>query len=137
MCTCIQTGWIVWINGPFPCGAWNDLKIALNDLVHMFVGDERAVADSGYRGHPHFFDTPWKYLDNVHQKTRKAQARARHECVNRRFKQWGALSQRFRHSLTKHGVVFTAVANIEQLKMEDSPMWQVEYYDRIHNEFNT
>lgn len=24
---CIQTGWIVWINGPYPCGAWPDIKI--------------------------------------------------------------------------------------------------------------
>lgn len=23
----VQTGWIVWVNGPFPCGSWPDLKI--------------------------------------------------------------------------------------------------------------
>ena len=137
VCTCIQTGWIVWVNGPFPCGSWSDLKIAMTDLVNMFEGDERAVADKGYRGHSVYFDTPWKYLDNVHQKVRKAQARARHECVNRRFKKWRALHCIFRHDIRKHGLVFTAVANIEQLKIELSPMWQVEYYDRIHNEYNT
>lgn len=29
---CIQTGWIVWINGPFPCGT-PDLCIARSGLV--------------------------------------------------------------------------------------------------------
>ena len=131
---CIQTGWIVWVNGPFPCGAWPDLKMALSDLVHCFVGDERAVADNGCRGHPEFFDTPWKHLDNEHQKARKSLARARHECVNGRFKRWGCVKMVWRHSVVKHGVVFLAVANIEQLKIEASPMWQVECHDRIHND---
>ena len=55
---CIQTGWIVWINGPFPCGEWPDLNIAMASVVHMLEGDERIVADSGYHGHPEYFDTP-------------------------------------------------------------------------------
>jgi hypothetical protein len=25
---CIQTDWIVWVNGPFPCGSHSDIKIA-------------------------------------------------------------------------------------------------------------
>ena len=48
----IQTGVIVWINGPFPCGEWPDLKIALSSLVHMFEEDECEIADNGYRGYP-------------------------------------------------------------------------------------
>ena len=131
---CIQTGFIVWINGPFPCGEWPDLKIALSSLVHMFEGDECAIADNGYRGYPQYFDTPWKVLDNPMQRTRKALARARHETVNRRFKEWKILQERFRHPLEKHGMVFQAIANIVQLKMMEQPTWQVEYNDRIDNE---
>ncbi|CAB9523220.1 unknown protein [Seminavis robusta] len=100
---CIQTGWIVWINGPFPCGEWVDIAISLSSLVHMFEGDERAVADKGYRGYPQYFDCPWRHLDNQQQTSRKALARARHECVNRRLKEWSCLLQRWRHSLDKHG----------------------------------
>ena len=133
---CIQTGWIVWMNGPFPCGEWNDLAIALSSLVHMFEGDERAIADKGYRGHPEFLDTPWTYLDNIHQKARKSLARARHECVNRRFKEWSCLKDLFRHDVCKHGVIFHAVANIVQFQLMQKPTWQVEYYDRIHNDYN-
>ena len=129
---CIQTGWIVWLNGPFPCGEFPDLKIAKMELVHMFEGDERAVADNGYRGYPEWFDIPWKHLDTVEQKTRKSLARARHETVNGRFKGWRILGERFRHDLCKHGPVMHAVANIEQLKLQVSPTWQVEYNDRIH-----
>ena len=130
---CIQTGWIVWVNGPFPCGQWPDIKIALSDLVHNFVGDERAVADSGYRGHRNYFETPWRHLDNVHQCQLKALARARHECINRRFKQWRILHDVFRHAVVKHGVVFMAVANIEQVLIQQNEMWQVEYNDRVDN----
>ncbi|CAB9530981.1 unknown protein [Seminavis robusta] len=133
---CIQTGWIVWINGPFPCGEWVDIAISLSSLVHMFEGDERAVADKGYRGYPQFFDCPWRHLDNQQQTSRKALARARHECVNRRLKEWSCLLQRWRHSLDKHGKMAHAVANIVQLQIMDKPMWQVEYYDRVDNEFD-
>ena len=28
----IQTGWIVWVNGPFMCGNWPDLRIARDSL---------------------------------------------------------------------------------------------------------
>lgn len=129
----IQTGWIVWINGPFPCGEWPDLKIALTDLVYMFEGDERAVADGGYRGHPIYFDTPWRVLDNIYQSSRKALARARHETINRRIKQWRCMKEQWRHGLEKHGLAFHAIANIEQLLLMKRPTWQVVYNDRINN----
>ena len=45
---CIQTGWIVWKNGPFPCGSWSDLKIAREWLVHELLDDDKCVADLGY-----------------------------------------------------------------------------------------
>jgi DDE superfamily endonuclease len=135
---CIQTGWIVWVNGPFPCGEWSDIKIALKDVVYMFEEgtDERAVADKGYQGHPICFDQPWRHLDNEDQKARKAIARARHECMNRHFKCWRILHETFRHPLCKHGIVFYAVANVEQflLMLHPNRTWQVEYNDRINND---
>ena len=133
---CIQTGEIVWINGPFPPGDWPDVNIALCELVLMLEGDERVVADSGYRGYSQFFDTPWRYLDNEHQKRRKQIVRARHETINRRFKEWKILKEVFRHAVEKHGVVFLSVANIVQVSLEEEPTWQVDYNDRINNDFN-
>jgi hypothetical protein len=55
---CIQTGWIVWVNGPYQCGEWSDVKIPLDAIVYMLEGDERLVADKGYSGHPCYFDCP-------------------------------------------------------------------------------
>ena len=31
----MQTGWIVWVNGPFPAGDWPDLAVARHVLHHM------------------------------------------------------------------------------------------------------
>ena len=64
----IQSGDIVWLNGPFPCGSFADQKIAL--------------ASS---------ETP-NGLNNYDQYMKKV-ARSRHETVNGRFKQWGELRQ--------------------------------------------
>ena len=77
-----------------------------------------------------------RYLDNEHQKRRKQIVRARHETINRRFKEWRVLKEVFRHALEKHGVVFMSVANIVQLSLEHQPTWQVEYNDRVNNDFN-
>ena len=44
----IQTGCIVWVNGPFPCGSWPDLKIARADIFHKLAPGEKILADGGY-----------------------------------------------------------------------------------------
>jgi hypothetical protein len=45
---CIQTGWVVWRNGPYPCGAFPDLKKARDKLVHNLQYGEKYIADRGY-----------------------------------------------------------------------------------------
>ena len=61
----------------------------------------------------------------------KAAAHARHETANRRFKQYGVLSQTCRHKLHRHGTFFQALANADQLAfMVDQPLFDVEYNDR-------
>jgi hypothetical protein len=51
---CIQTGWIVWLNGLFPCGAYPDLQIARSYLFHCLEIGEKVVADRGYRDSAEF-----------------------------------------------------------------------------------
>ena len=47
---CIKTGWIVWINGPYEPGIYNDLQFFRN-LLKSFLGKgERVEADDGYIG---------------------------------------------------------------------------------------
>jgi hypothetical protein len=113
---CIQTGWIVHTNGPFPCGEWNDITVARDDLCYKLADSEyegeMALADGGYRDGYEFFETPTGH--NNEDQRMKAQARARHETINRRFKMWGILGQRFRQKPHHHGRIFLAIANLTQ-----------------------
>ena len=50
---CILTGDIVWINGPYAPGLYNDLQIFWDSLVSQLEPNERVEADDGYKGeHP-------------------------------------------------------------------------------------
>ena len=91
----VYKGNIVWFHGPFPCGAFNDVKIFSLKLQTMLLYCEKVITDRGYKGNP-FCMTPddsW----NEEQTKFMAKARARHETINRRLKQWGCLKQLWRH----------------------------------------
>jgi len=74
------------------------------------------VADKGYRDNFCRFLTPTDDKPNLN--AIMAQWRARHETINRRFKQFHVLQDVFRHDLTKHQVCFFAVANVTQIMIE-------------------
>jgi DDE superfamily endonuclease len=135
---CIQTGWIVHTNGPYPCGQWHDLTVARDDLCYKLADsefdNEMACADGGYHDGYEFFETPTGH-NNADQHM-KAQARARHETINRRFKQWGVMGQRFRSNPECHEKYFNAVANLTQflimtsgLEDDERQLFQVYYND--------
>ena len=44
----IQNGWIVWVNGPYPCGSYPDLKIARDYVFLMLEPGEKILGDGGY-----------------------------------------------------------------------------------------
>ena len=124
---CIQTGWIVWINGPFPCGI-PDLSIARDWINDLLEDGEMYVADGGYYDGQQWSNTPNGRHDL--DQYMKAAARARHEVVNGWFKRFGILQQRFHHDVYLHYEVFHAVANIVQLliMMGHTP-FDLEYRD--------
>jgi hypothetical protein len=127
----IDTGFIVWINGPFPCGEWPDLIIVRSALVHMLARNEWYVADGGYYDGKQYSITPSGLRD--FEDRQYATARARHETINRKFKEFSILRGTFRHPLHKHGVAFRAVTNIVQLGLQtDRPSWQVYYNEGEH-----
>jgi len=124
----IQHPSVVWLNGPFPAGTWSDCRIAMNWLDHALLPGEMHVADGGHRDGHQRADTPTG-LHNDDDKM-KSKVRARHETVNKRFKEWHCLSDCHRHSLEKHGVVMRAVANIVQIEMEEErPLFQLPCKD--------
>ena len=124
----IQTGWIVWIHGSFPCGDWPDLAIARHGVCNMVDDGELLIADGGYHDGEQYFVTP-NGLNNYEQYLQSV-VRARHETVNQRFKQWAALERVFRHDVMLHPRVFHAIANIVQITIvHGEPLFSVKYDD--------
>ena len=123
---CIATGHIVWVNGPFPCGAWPDIKIFRFRLKRMLRRGEKVEADRGYRGDPSIW-TPDNYL-TLSEKRAKEVARARHEAINSLLKNFGCLSSPFRHELRTHRNYFSLAAVCVQLMIEErGPPFHVNY----------
>ncbi len=60
----------------------------------------------------------------------QGRARARHKTLNGWLKNWGILSQVFRHHIMMHGDVFRVCAVVTQLTIENGePLFEVEYGD--------
>lgn len=72
----------MWAYGGFPAGLWPDIKIAKHNYINH-ARNEQTLADKGYV-YKHFF----KRAANNHEKL----ILALHETVNRRLKQFQALS---------------------------------------------
>jgi hypothetical protein len=124
---CIQTGEPVWINGPFPCGSWPDLRIARYALVDVLDSGEYYLADGGYRDGNQYSVTPTGL--HLFDDRQNSVVRARHETLNKRYKDWGALRQLYRHDRVSHAKVFRAIANIVQVTiMNGEPLFEVEYH---------
>lgn len=124
----ISTGDIVHINGPFPCGNYPDITIFRSKLRGMLQDGEMVEADKGYRGEYYHVRMTVDY-DGDDERRMKEKVLARHETVNRRFKQFGALKQVFRHDIGVHRVVFESVVVITQLNINNGDkLFQVEYH---------
>ena len=125
---CIQTGWTHWWNGPFPCGAWPDLKMSREELICRPHMGRSTVANKGcHRSWLHVALKKIASADRVPAFERMmAAARARHETINRKPKELGCLQKKWRYPKSKHHITFGAVANIVQLTiMEERSACQV------------
>lgn len=112
----ILGGDIVHINRPYACGIWPDIGIFCQLLINKLLPGEMVAADSGYCGEPTKIRLP---IDNQSRAEHrmKALARARHETVNKRFKQFNCLNNVYCHNLKKHQWIFEAVVVITQLNL--------------------
>jgi len=115
ICVSIKGGDIVWINGPFPCGAWPDLRIFRRKLMLWLDRGEKVEADGGYKGEELFVQTPEWLEFRPEAQQQAARARARHETMNSRLKDFKILSTTFRHNVKDHGSVLRACAVITQI----------------------
>ena len=127
----IKTGYLVWINGPFPAGAFPDVSIFRSCLAHELDEVERVEADDGYIGDaPYKVKCPASLTNPDETQTMQSIVRMRQETINTRLKQWEILKQVYRHDITKHGSVLRAVAVLVQVAIENGePLFQVDYND--------
>ena len=114
-------GNIAWINGPFR-GSENDLAIFRRELLPRIPTGRLVIADKGYRG-VDIVSVP-NGLEEKEIQRFKSVILARHETINKRFKDFGILNQTFRHTrkrdpLKSHKPFFTAVAVITQFKINN------------------
>lgn len=113
----IYSGDIVWIHGPH-VGSKNDLTIFREKLKYKLDPEEMAEVDAGYKGETDFLRSRDVYTTEK-EKREKSEMRARHETVNRRFKQWQILKQQFRNDRKKHKMVFYAIATLTQIEISN------------------
>jgi hypothetical protein len=108
----IELGWIVWVNGPYPCGPWTNLVIARHILPNALLPGEQYIADDTYRTAEALIPSDADTLDEYEF---MAAAQARHEQVSRLFKFLKIVANPFKRKVNKHGFFMHAVANIAQL----------------------
>lgn len=123
----IIRGDIVWINGPYECGLWTDIKIFRDGMMYYLDKNERVEADKGYSGERTKCKTPRNFEPRKNIKVSE-KVRARHETVNKKFKQWGDLHNIFRHPIAKHSIKFRALAIITQIVIDSGEkLFPVKY----------
>lgn len=132
---CLQTGDIVWVHGPFPCGRNPDISIFRSSLLHHLGKNERVEADDGYIGeHPRYVKCPKGFTNPEETLFMQQRVRNRQETVNKRFKHWECLKQIFRHNLVHHGDVFRSIAVITQLAINSGEkLMSAGYKDPPYN----
>ena len=83
---CLQTGWIVWWNGAFPCGSYPDLDIVWQWLIDKLDDEvgKAVLADGGYNNGWQYFIMPSgqnDYMDKM-----MMDARVQHETDNKLYR---------------------------------------------------
>ncbi len=126
----ILAGNLVCIQGPYPAGKYTNIKIFNKVLRNFLEPGERVEANEGYRGHPDKIKCPGNDTNPAENRGMQGRVRARHKTLNGRLKNWGILSQVFRHHIMMHGDVFRACTVVTQLTIKNGePLFEVEYGD--------
>jgi len=112
----IQTDFIVWVHGPSKYG-FPDILIFCSAIKgKLLKAKEQAEVDDGYAGELAVADLPKEMLcGSPRQRKRKGIVWSRHETCNKRFKQFGALKQAFRHTISRYKDVPTTISVITQI----------------------
>ncbi len=80
----ILMGNLVWIQGPYPAGAWPDIKIFTSCLAHFLEPYERVEADNNYRRHADKVKCPKNDVNPIENLKMQGCIRAHHKTLNGR-----------------------------------------------------
>ena len=116
---------IVWINGPFCPGDWNDLQIFRLNLMNQLEPGERIEADDGYVGEaPTSIVCPSSCTTDDQSLAMMKRVEGRHEAMNRHMKNWRCLKGNFDvkgtsvQKMEKHSTLFRACTIMKQMAMQ-------------------
>ncbi len=125
---------LVWIEGPYPAGAWPDLKIFNNVLAHCLEPGECVEADYGYVGRPNKVKCPHNNCNPAENLGMLGVARSCYETFNGLLKNWGILEKTCCHDIMAHGTVFYACVVIMQLSIANRELLlEVKYSNNSHS----
>jgi hypothetical protein len=82
----ILVGNLVWIQGPYPAGKYNDIKIFNSVLHHYLEPGERMEVDNGYVGHADKIKCPDNTCNPEENLAMQACVRSWHETLNGQLK---------------------------------------------------
>ncbi|KAJ3316948.1 hypothetical protein HDU76_001453 [Blyttiomyces sp. JEL0837] len=120
---------IVFASGGVPAGEMTDLEMVRETLLPKLGKNEKIAADRGYRGE----DRVMTYIDGRGQRDdviarhneNIKNMKARHETVNKRLKDFAILTQMFRGNMDRHHILFAAVAEITNIKLQRQPLFSL------------
>jgi len=124
---------IVWINGPFCPGDWNDLEIFRSSLINQLETGERVEADNGYVGEaPKYVVCPASITTKIEELALMRRVEGRHEVLNKHIKNWKCMKGPFHvkgtpfEKMEKHSSLFRSCTVVTQVAMQ---MGVGELYD--------
>ena len=107
------------MNDPFPAGKYSDITIFRDSLITLLGPGERVEADAGYIGEaPYNIKCPMSVTSPREMMKIQGRLRSRQETVNRRFKDWGVLTQVFRQYASDHGNILHAIVVFTQMAIQ-------------------
>ena len=109
---------LVWINGPFKSGSFNDIRIFKGKLMQKIKDGKRGIADRGYAGVELKICIP-SSRDPPHVRNFSSRVRCRHETFNGRIKNFSSMEQTWTHGVDKHKIAVEAVCVIIQYQMDN------------------
>ena len=109
------------MNGPNAYGSNPDVLIFGNRMKARLDPGEIVLADEGYKDERCLLS---QHVP-VHDRAIRGSIRTRQEAVNKRFKQFAALTSCYRHDLDLHQFLFHSTANITHLIMvNEEPLFK-------------